>query len=685
VGVLPGVTAARRDAFVRLGVETLEDLLRLAPRRYEDRRHPRPIAALEDEETALVVGCVTRSRSFRARGGISILEARVEDDSGSLAARWFYRGFCPRPLAAGRRVALYGRVRRAGARDPELRAPEMETLGEDGDEGPGVGRYVPVHPCTTGLTAPVVRRAVWAALPAAAELADPLPRALRQAHGLGDLGGAVRALHFPEDLDAAERARTRLAFDELLVHELRLQRRRARRRGQRAPAVPFGARVHERIRARLPFELTPGQDRAVEEIVADLGRPHPMLRLLQGDVGSGKTAVAAYAMLGVVAAGLQVALMAPTEILARQHAATLRALLAGSRVRLEVLAARRDGARRREALARVADGEADVVVGTHALLADGVRFRALGLAVVDEQHKFGVRQRRELLSKGGASSAAEGVPHCLVMTATPIPRTLALAVWGDVDVSVLEGTLPGRVPVETWVVKPRQGRRVVERVRAELEAGHQAYVVYPLVEESDKLALRDARAGRTRWQRALPDRRVGLLHGRMPRDEKQAVMEAFRAGRTDVLVATVVVEVGVDVPNATVLVVEHAERFGLAQLHQLRGRIGRGRAGGLCVLVDRAGARTPPRLDVLARTTDGFEIAEEDLALRGVGDLFGTRQHGRPPFRAARLPRDLPLLVRAREAAEGLAAGDPGLARPEHAALAAALQARPPAGKHGSG
>ena len=599
----------------------------------------------------------------------------MEDASGVAVARWFYRGFLPKPLPEDRRVALYGTVEAVRAELPAFQGPELERLAEEGVEEPGCGRYVPVHPRTTGVTAPAVRRAVWDALPAAAAIEDPVPAAVRAAYALPALGDALRALPFPDDLAPAECARKRLAFDELLLHELQLARRRAARQGMAAPPVPFSARVRERIRSRLPFELTPGQQRVVDEIVADMTQPRPMHRLLQGDVGSGKTAVAVYALLGAVARGLQVAFMAPTEVLARQHSETLASMLAGSRVRIEELVGGRRSKARDAALARIAAGEADVVVGTHAVIGEAVRFFDLGLVIVDEQHKFGVRQRQELVAKGG-TKAGWRRPHCLIMTATPIPRTLALAVWGDLDVSVIEGRIPGRTPVETWVVQPNEGARVMQRVRAELAAGRQAFVIYPLIEESDKLALKDAQAGRERWARALPGYKVGLLHGRLKRDEKEGVMGAFRAGAVHLLVATVVVEVGIDVPNATVLVVEHAERFGLSQLHQLRGRIGRGTEGGLCVLVDRARAETPARLEVLAADADGFAIAEEDLKLRGVGDVCGTRQHGRPASHAASLPRDLPLLVRAREAATGLQAQDPALEHPAHAGLARALAAR---------
>ncbi len=678
VGSLPGIRAARREAFAKLGVETLADLLRLAPRRYEDRRHPRALDTLEDGETALVIGAVARSRAFRTRGGVSILEVVLEAQERTLTARWFYRGFRPRPLEADRRVALFGAVQVKPRGGIEMKAPELERLpAEDDDDGnPGVGRFVPVHPRTTGLSASLVRRAVWDALPATASLDDPVPASVRAEAGLPPLGEALAALHFPDDLEAAEAARARLAFDELLVHELLLARRRTARQTQRAPQIEFPAKVHERIRARLPFTLTPGQVTAVDEIVADLQGPAPMYRLLQGDVGSGKTAVAAYALLGAVADGWQGVFMAPTDVLARQHERTLGELLEGSRVGIERLAGRMPAKARREALARIAAGEAGIVIGTHAVLGEDVHFRALGLVIVDEQHKFGVRQRRGLLAKGAGEGIDARRPHCLVMTATPIPRTLALTVWGDMEVSVVLGTIPGRTPVETWVVTPDDGRRVMDRVHAALADGRQAYVIYPLVEESAKLELRDAQQGRDRWVKALPDHRVGLLHGRLKRDEKAEVMAAFHAGELDVLVATVVVEVGVDVPNATVLVVEHAERFGLSQLHQLRGRIGRGTAGGLCVLIDRSSEETPARLDVLAAETDGFAIAEEDLKLRGVGDVFGTRQHGRPAFRAAALPRDLPILTRARAAARAIVAADPGLADPAHRGLARAVAAR---------
>ncbi len=670
VEVLPGVTELRRAALAQVGVTTVEDLLRLAPRRHEDRRRPTPLGSVVAGPAVLVIGRIARSRVRRLRGGMALLEARLEDPTGSLEARWFLRGFVPRPLPEGARYACYGPVELVAGRCV-LAGPERERLGE-ADEPSDQG-LVPVHPLARGLSAALLRRLLRAALPAADAVLDLLPAEVARAQGLPALREALPTLHFPLRLADAEQARRRLAFDELWLHELGLARGRRVRAALEAPAVVLAPKVHERIRARLPFTLTSAQERVVGEVLADLAQPHPMRRLLQGDVGSGKTLVAAYAILGSVAAGLQAAFMAPTEVLARQHEETLGRLLAGSRVRLAALGSHVRGRRRASLLEALASGEVHVLVGTHALVEPDVRFRALGLVVVDEQHKFGVRQRHALTEHGVGPGGR--TPHTLLMTATPIPRTLALTLYGDLDVSVLDGLPPGRQPVETWVVRPREGARVMARVKQSLARGEQAFVVYPLVVGGEAGSVRDATAGAERWRRALPTRRVGLLHGRLPAAAKQQVLEAFRARELDVLVATVVVEVGVDVPNATLLIVEHAERFGLTQLHQLRGRVGRGSAPSLCVLVDRSAAGGAPRLEVLLRTHDGFRVAEEDLALRGLGDLLGTRQSGAPGFRAARLPGDLALLARARDAARALLESDPGLRRPEHAALALRLKA----------
>jgi ATP-dependent DNA helicase RecG len=659
---VPGVNAARAKALARLGVATVADLLRLAPRRFEDRRETTPAAALVDGATATFVGEVHGVRTIRARGGLVIVTAAASDETGEVHARWFNQPWLARSLSGGGRFLLHGLVKASGRRF-EFASPAIERLpADDGEAHPGIGRWVPVHPLTTGLSAGGCRAAVWNALASAAEIEDPVPARLLGDPALPALSGAVRSLHFPDSLEAAEAARQRLAFDELLVHELLLTRRRRVR--ERTAGIPFRftPTLDRRIRKRFPFPFTRAQDRAVADVVSDLERSVPMNRLVEGDVGSGKTAVAAYACFACVANGFQAAFMAPTEVLARQHEETLSRFLDGSRVRIVSLYGALRARARREALARIAAGEADLVIGTHAVLSKDVEFARLALVVVDEQHKFGVRQRRDLVVKGPA-------PHCLVMTATPIPRTLAMVVYGDLDLTRIEGRPPGRGPTETWIARPSDGAAVFRRVGEALALGRQAFVVYPLVAESDRSGLKDATAGCEAWRRALPGHRVGLVHGRMKAEERDAAMDAFRRRAIDVLVATVVVEVGIDVPNATVLIVEHAERFGLSQLHQLRGRVGRGPGGGLCVLLDRSAGDSPARLEVLAETEDGFAVAEEDLRLRGGGDVFGTRQHGAPAFAAARMPDDLPLLARARTVARGLESRDPGLEAADLAAL----------------
>lgn len=642
VALVPGVGASRAEVYARLGVATVADLLRLAPRRFEDRRVVSGSTRLIPGTTATFVGHVMASRTVRARGRLVIVEATMRDDEGEVRARWFNQPWLGRSLTPGARVLVHGDVVRKGG-VPLFESPSLERPPEGDEPHPGCHRLVPVHPTTAGLSTSSLRRAVWSALHALGELADPMPGPVRDEVGLPSLLEAIRRLHFPTSSEDAERARMRLAFDELFVHEMLLARRKAARVRRVAPALRFTATLHRRIRARFPFELTPAQNRVVADLARDLSRDVPMHRLLQGDVGSGKTVVAAYACLAAAANGHQSAFMAPTELLARQHEATLAGWLRGSDVEVVGLYGAAKARERREARARVASGAARIVVGTHAVFSAGVEFERLGLVVVDEQHKFGVRQRRELVGKGAA-------PHCLVMTATPIPRSLALVVYGDLDYSVLDGKPPGVGRRTTWLVRPSDGERVFARVRDELGRGRQAYVVYPLVEESESLALRDAIAGHAAWTRTLPSHRIGLVHGRMKADARAQVLESFRRRELDVLVATVVVEVGIDVANATMLVVEHAERFGLSQLHQLRGRVGRGEAGGLCVLMDRSEGATPERLSVLEALDDGFAIAEEDLRLRGAGDFFGTRQHGAPAFLAARLPEDLPLLAKARAA-----------------------------------
>ncbi|MGH7726391.1 MAG: ATP-dependent DNA helicase RecG [Candidatus Eiseniibacteriota bacterium] len=673
VQFLPGVGPRRAAALARLGIATLEDLLRHVPRDYLDARRTMPIARLVPRELVTVVGKVTYARVRQARGR-SDLVTRVEDPSGALGVRWFGQGFLARTIREGDTLALIGRLVPGPGR--EFANPLFEVLEGDVTELLNAGRIVPRHPLTAGIAGRLLRGWMRAALDAigpALAREDPLPAALRARLALPALNAALEFVHFPPDPKAAETGRRRLAFEELLVVQLVLAiRRRARAESGRALVTARGMARARAVIAALPFTPTAAQKRAVNEIVRDMKRDRSMHRLLVGDVGSGKTVVALIAAACAVEAGHQVALMAPTEILAEQHFRTLTALgrAAGLVPALwtgstgEVA---RKEMRRRLRLPAGDRFALDLVVGTHALLEEDVPLPRLGLVIVDEQHRFGVRQRAVLATRG------PGFPDVLVMTATPIPRTLALACFGDLDVSVLDERPPGRKPVVTRVV-PESNRESLERFLAsELEAGRQAYVVVPLIEESEKSELRAARATieRVRSHPALAAYRWELLHGRLKPAEKEAVMRGFASGAIQGLVSTTVIEVGVDVPNASVMVVEHAERFGLTQLHQLRGRVGRGSARSVCVLVP--GSRVTPeaaeRLSILARTEDGFELAEEDLRARGPGELWGARQTGLPALKVADLVRDRDLLETASQIARELVERDPQLEEPGHRGL----------------
>jgi ATP-dependent DNA helicase RecG len=530
---------------------------------------------------------------------------------------------------------------------------------------------VPVHPATEGISAGRLRQLVWDHYRSIYDVVEPLPARLRTREHLGERAAALGAAHFPDREEDEREARRRLAFEELFLLQVALAgRRRARREGRRARPLAARGVLVDRWRWSLPFELTGDQERAIAEIDADLGREHPMQRLLMGEVGSGKTVVALAAMLRAVENGAQAALMAPTETLAEQHHRTLDSLLGGS-LPVELLTGSTSAARRRDLLGRLADGQLQLVVGTHALIEDAVEFRDLAVVVVDEQHRFGVRQRAALDAKAPRALA----PHALHMTATPIPRTLSLTAYGDLDATVLRELPQGRRPVETHVVDGARARaRAYERIREEIGAGRQCFVVCPLVEESEALQARAATAEFERLRSGeFRGLRVELIHGQLPSKQKAAAMEAFAAGEADVLVATSVIEVGIDVPNATVMLIEAAERYGLSQLHQLRGRVGRGEHPSLCILF---GDPKLPRLEAIAEERDGFRLAEIDLELRGAGDVLGTRQHGLPEFRVARLPEDTELLVRARDRADEILVVDPGLAEPDHALLREAVVAR---------
>ncbi len=671
---LKGVGPRRAAALGRVGLSTVEDLLCRFPMRYEDRGHFRPIAALRPGEPASIAGEII-SGGVRAtrRPGFTVFEATVRDPSGTVRAVWLNQPFLRDVLARGQRVILFGTLEwRHGL---QLTNPQYEILRgpEDEDEPVGepihTGRIVPIYEKVGVLTPRLQRTLVYRALEALqaaagrTALEDPLPPELRRRLRVPDRLAAFRAAHFPDPdtpLDDLNRFRTpaqvRLIFEEFFLFQAGLVLRRRRSEEDRKPwSVRVDDRIRQAARAVLPFRLTAGQKQALREIVTDMQRPEPMSRLLQGDVGSGKTIVALMAALVAMENGLQVAFMAPTEILADQHYLSLRRLLEPSRFRVALLTGATSAKVRREVVAGLAAGAVHLVVGTHALVQEPVTFRALGLVVIDEQHRFGVLQRAGLRAKGLH-------PDVLVMTATPIPRTLALTVYGDLDVSVIRERPPGRGPVKT-VVKPESRREEVYRfLRGQIERGRQAYVVYPLVDESSKVDLKAATAMADHLaQEVFPEFRVALLHGRMKEDAKDRVMRAFARGDFEILVCTTVIEVGIDVPNATVMLVEHAERFGLAQLHQLRGRVGRGPHPSYCILVyqEPLSEASRARLAALAETTDGFLIAERDLALRGPGDFFGTRQSGLPTLRTGDLLRDQDLLERARrEAAAALDQGE---------------------------
>jgi ATP-dependent DNA helicase RecG len=657
VQFVKGVGPQRAEALVKAGVRTVEDLLYHLPLRYEDRRHFARIADLRTGMKIAVAGTIAVAGLRRARR-MSLYEVRLEDGEGRLKALWFNQPFLKDSLLRGRRVVLFGVVERDsyGGAGLMMSSPQWELVEDEDVPGVHTGRIVPVYEKLGPLSGKALRRILHrTAGDVPDDLADPLPADLRARLGVIGRGEALRRLHRPEpdeDVAVLNAARgdayRRLILEELFLFQLGLAlRRRGVRRRRKGIAFEVTDRARDAVKRILPFHLTEAQKRVLREIAEDMKSPHPMNRLVQGDVGCGKTMVALLSMVIALENGHQAAFMAPTEILAEQHFLTFRRLLARCPYRVELLSAALKGKEKSAALARLASGEAQIAVGTHALIQEGVRFHRLGLAVVDEQHRFGVLQREDLIRKGYDADV-------LVMTATPIPRTLALTAYGDLDVSVVNERPPGRRPVRTEQRRASERRAVVDLVRTEAAAGRQAYVVYPLVAESEKLEdVRAATEMAEEWRAALPGVTIALLHGRLKSAEKEKVMADFSSGAVQVLVATTVIEVGVDVPNATVMVIEHAERFGLAQLHQLRGRVGRGGSPSTCVLLchGRLSDDARARVDVMVATEDGFAIAERDLEIRGPGDFFGTRQWGLPGLRASNLVRDRDLLEQARAAA----------------------------------
>jgi len=666
-----GVRPREVQLFKRLGIEVFGDLLNHYPSRYQAYPPPTAAADLLMQPIASVVGIVQQvDIAPSPRGGLHKIVATIADRTGRVSATWFRHGRFS-PVQVGQRVAISGKLSQIG-RAINFENPEWE---RDDGEPVHTRRMVPTYPLTSGLTDRSVREKVkWAVDARADEAPDPLPGWLREAYDLWPLGAALRQVHFPDDAERLRIARRRLAFDELFAIQLVVVQRKLDWQGVEAPALPTPDGALATLLAAQPYELTGGQRRALDQILADISQARPMVRLLQGEVGSGKTAVAAAALFVAVQNGSQGSMMAPTEILAEQHyrslsgfyehaAAALEA--AGGRVpRVALLTGSTRAAERRRVYQAIADGEIDVLVGTQAVIQENVELKSLALAVVDEQHRFGVRQRVALREKGGH-------PHLLVMTATPIPRTLALSLYGDLDLSLIDEMPPGRLKIATHLLDPDERQLAYEKIRREVAKGGQAFVICPLVEDSPNLEARAATAEYERLQAGdLAGLRLALLHGRMRPSEKDRVMREFRDHEHDVLVSTAVVEVGVDIPNASVMLIEGAERFGLAQLHQFRGRVGRGTRPSVCLLLtEEASENTLERLEIMVRSDSGLALAEHDLKLRGPGDYFGVRQSGFPELRVATLD-DVTLVDRARKAAEKVLELDPALELPQHEGLA---------------
>ncbi|MBQ3095413.1 MAG: ATP-dependent DNA helicase RecG [Clostridia bacterium] len=657
---LRGVGEKKTQSLARLGIATVHDLIRFYPRAFQDRRVRRDTALLPDGEKAAVVVCVTAAPTlFRKSRTASVTRIRAADDSGSLTLVFFNQEYRAREYRRGDWLCVFGTVRRS-AYGVEI---IVEDVSRTNPEAPPEGGWYPIYRSGEGISSREISRLIDGVLPLALmEFEETLPPSVVQNHALMTVREALRAIHRPKDEAELELARTTLVFEELFVLTAGLsllKRRGVRNRGLSLRSVDMSP-----FFANLPYKPTSAQRRSVEEALRDMtSGAAPMNRLLQGDVGSGKTTVAAACAYAAAKSGFQTAVLAPTEILAVQHAESFSRLLAPFGIRCGLILGSTTAAEKRRVIEGAESGEIDVLIGTHALLEDRVRFARLGLSVCDEQHRFGVLQRG-LLSGKGADSLA---PHTLVMSATPIPRTLALVMYGDMDISVIDELPPGRKPVKTYAVGEDMRPRIENFIRKQVADGHQVYVVCPLIEESEMaeglIPVTDHFEDLS--TRAFPDLSVGLMHGRLKAAEKAAVMENFRRGEIDVLVTTTVIEVGVDVPNATLMVIENAERFGLSQLHQLRGRVGRGADEAFCVLMSRGGESAAARLKVMCATNDGFKVAEADLAQRGPGDFFGSRQHGLPVLTIASLSGDMRTLHAAADAAETYISADPALSAPD--------------------
>ena len=645
-----GIGPKKAKLFEKLHIRTLRDALETYPRDYEDRTRITRIADIDAEDKYAIRAVVgTEPKVNRIRKGLTLVKCTIFDESGSLNVTYFNNPYAAALLRVGQEYVFYGKVQGWG-RGRTLISPQSEKVAPDADHP---GRIVPVYPLTAGLTQRDMERVTDTALAALpGDWPDPLPEMLRAKYRLLDAADAIAAIHRPQTADEVGQARRRMVFEELFLLCCGLQQLKERRKAD--TGIVFAQNGLDAFFETLPFSPTGAQRRAIAEIAADCASGRPMNRLVQGDVGSGKTVVAAALCALAAQNGWQAAFMAPTEILAAQHAETLAPMLEKLGISCTLLTGSMTASQKRAALAAIETGAAQVVVGTHALIQQGVTFHRLGAVVADEQHRFGVAQRAALSAKGET-------PHVLVMSATPIPRTLALIMYGDLDVSVLDETPPGRSPVETYAVGQNMRKRITAFIDKQVEAGGQVYVVCPLVEEGET-GLKSAEQHAKDLQSALPHRRVAVLHGRMKNADKDQIMRDFAARQYDILVATTVIEVGVDVPNANLMVVEDADRFGLSQLHQLRGRVGRGTRQSYCIFFGAdKGEAARERLKILCKTGDGFEIARADLAQRGPGDFFGRRQHGLPALHVADLAADLALMQDAREEAETILQHDPTL------------------------
>lgn len=659
VQFLKGVGPKRSEIFTKLGIDTIRDVLFYFPRDYKDRTRIQSISEAKIGAEITIQGRVLGIQTRMARSRKSILEIFVGDGTGAIAATWFNQPFLANKFHVGDMVFLHGKV--GAYKYLQLLGPEYEVIREN-EIDVKEGSVVPVYSLTEHMSQTHFRKIMKMAVHQfAGHIEEILPKEITKKNQLVSINDAVRNIHFPGTFENLEHARCRLIYEELFILELAMALRRRGIKEETGISFKIGANVDTHIRNLIPFALTNAQERVINEITEDMRSSKPMNRLLQGDVGSGKTVVAIYAILAAIANGYQVAFMTPTEILAKQHFQTIQKYLEHSHVRIQLLTGDTNSRQKKDNLDQIKTGQIDLIIGTHALIEETVQFRQLGLVVIDEQHKFGVVQRLKLKKKGLR-------PDVLIMTATPIPRTLSLTLFGDLDISMLDEMPPGRSPVRTiWVTQDKE-KNAYGFIKGEIAKGRQVFIVYPLVEESESFDLKSAVTEARRLQAdVFPTLRVGLLHGQMKQAEKDKVMMDFKEKRYDILVSTVIIEVGIDIPNATVMVIVHAERFGLSQLHQLRGRIGRGNEQSYCLLFGNPNSNvSAERLKIMTRTHDGFKIAEMDFRLRGPGEFFGTRQHGLPELKISDLMKDFSILKKARDDAFELVSEDPQLTMVTH-------------------